>query len=125
MRIKGEEILNNVFNLYNVPSWGLFGALMGYVFFFRFQQYFNFAKETEKLPFLSAYLSARRKKALATPTPISPSASVSASSADNNHHDSTPAAHVKHADANSAANSARAIVPATGDAAVQDEEGHV
>ena len=35
-----------MFDLYNIPSWGFFGALMGYIIFFRFCQYFLFAAQT-------------------------------------------------------------------------------
>jgi hypothetical protein len=45
--------LEQNFRIKDVPSWGLFGALLGYVLFFRVQQYLNFAKETGKLCFVS------------------------------------------------------------------------
>ncbi len=47
--------MDNIFSLKDVPSWGLFGALIGYTFFFRFNQYFLLALQTGKIPYLSRY----------------------------------------------------------------------
>ena len=43
-----------MFNKYDIDSWGMFGVLIGYVFFFRFIQYLLFALQTGTitLPFL-------------------------------------------------------------------------
>ncbi len=47
MFVSGEWILNNVFDLHNIPSWGFFGALVGYVMFFRGCHYILFAAQTD------------------------------------------------------------------------------
>ena len=38
--------MSNSFDLRDIPSWGFFGALMGYVIYFRAIQYFLFALQT-------------------------------------------------------------------------------
>jgi hypothetical protein len=47
--ITGDSILDNVFELKDTPSWGLFGALIGYVIMFRMTHYFLFAIQTGSL----------------------------------------------------------------------------
>jgi hypothetical protein len=49
MEIDGPDLLQQVFHKYNVHSWGMFGTLIGYVFFFRFIQYLLFAFQTGAL----------------------------------------------------------------------------
>eukprot|EP01031_Cornospumella_fuschlensis_P027142 gene27142-32787_t len=44
--VSGESILSNVFELRDVPSWGLFGAVIGYAILFRFGHYILFAFQT-------------------------------------------------------------------------------
>jgi hypothetical protein len=46
MKIDGPQLLQEVFHKYDIHSWGMFGALIGYVFFFRFIQYVLFAYQT-------------------------------------------------------------------------------
>jgi hypothetical protein len=53
MKLDGPELLQQVFHKYNVHSWGMFGTLIGYVFFFRFIQYLLFAFQTGVLTFPS------------------------------------------------------------------------
>lgn len=52
MYIDGEDILDQNFDLRDVPSWGYFGALIGYVFLFRGCQFFLLSVQTDsmKLP---------------------------------------------------------------------------
>lgn len=66
MEISGKDILDEIFNLRDVSGWGMFGVLMAYVFFFRFNQYFLFAIQTGKIriPFLS-------KRKVVAPAPVS------------------------------------------------------
>jgi hypothetical protein len=45
-KIDGPQLLEDVFHKYDIHSWGMFGALIGYVFFFRFIQYVLFAYQT-------------------------------------------------------------------------------
>ncbi len=47
--ITGDSILDNVFELKDTPSWGLFGALIGYVIMFRVTHYLVFAIQTGSL----------------------------------------------------------------------------
>lgn len=51
--IDGPDLLEQVFNKYDIHSWGMFGTLIGYVVFFRVTQYLLFAIQTGmlKLPF--------------------------------------------------------------------------
>ena len=44
--VSGYYILDKVFDLRTVDSWGMWGALVGYVVFFRFAQYMLFAYQT-------------------------------------------------------------------------------
>lgn len=51
--VSGDSIMSSVFDLHNIPAWGLFGAVIGYAMLFRFNHYFLFALQTGrvKLPF--------------------------------------------------------------------------
>jgi hypothetical protein len=46
VEVSGKDILDNFFDLRNVNTWGMFGALLGYVVFFRCGQYFLMAAQT-------------------------------------------------------------------------------
>lgn len=63
--VDGVDILEDNFNLKNIPSWGMFGALIGYVFFFRANQFFLLSVQTGtiKLPFFSRSKAAKLVKA--------------------------------------------------------------
>ena len=50
-RIPGEQVLEGLFHLRNISSWGMFGTLLAYVAFFRLNQWFLLAQQTDKLPF--------------------------------------------------------------------------
>lgn len=69
--VDGEDVLDNQFGLRDTPSWGLFGALIGYVIFFRINQFFLLSVQTGtiKLPFFS-----RPKTIKTMPAPSSASA---------------------------------------------------
>ncbi len=45
-KLPGRYFLENFFDLHNIKAWGMFGVLIGYVFFFRFCQYFLMAVQT-------------------------------------------------------------------------------
>jgi len=49
VKVSGETILNNVFNLRDINAWGMFGTLLGYVALFRLIQYLLLAWQTDTL----------------------------------------------------------------------------
>ena len=49
MELTGKQVLDEIFNLRDVPAWSMFGVLLAYVIFFRVCQYFLFALQTKKL----------------------------------------------------------------------------
>ncbi|CAE7391918.1 ABCG23, partial [Symbiodinium microadriaticum] len=53
--MEGKVVLDELFGLRDISAWGMFGALMAYVVFFRGCQYFLFALQTGKLhlPFMT------------------------------------------------------------------------
>ncbi len=61
MKIDGPTLLRMVFHKYDVHSWGMFGTLIGYVFFFRFVQYFLFAYQTGAITFRSPSVQPQEK----------------------------------------------------------------
>lgn len=54
-KLSGEDLLRSSFRLKNINAWAMFGVLLGYVFFFRLNQYFMFAMQTGKLPVLGLF----------------------------------------------------------------------
>ena len=46
LTVPGIDILHSTLSLYDVSSWGLFGATIGYVFFFRAIQWFLLTLQT-------------------------------------------------------------------------------
>ena len=49
--IPGELVLGDLFHLHHISSWGMFGTLLGYILFFRLNQWYLLAQQTDRLPF--------------------------------------------------------------------------
>jgi len=49
IEMTGKQVLDQIFNLRDIPAWGMLGVLLAYVVFFRVSQYFLFALQTNKL----------------------------------------------------------------------------
>jgi hypothetical protein len=46
----GKMVLDSIYDLRNINSWGMFGALLGWIILFRFTHFFVF--HAEVLPYL-------------------------------------------------------------------------
>ena len=75
MKISGMTILNKYFHLYDVHAWGMFGTLLGYVLFFRFNQYFLMAVQTGRIKLPLPSFSRGGVKSEVSPSPSSMAAS--------------------------------------------------
>lgn len=57
MELSGEDVLDSIFDLRDVNSWGMFGVLLAWIALFRFGHYFIFMMDVR--PYLNVDASSK------------------------------------------------------------------